>query len=147
MGRREPASLLFYHLYVARSRHLFWTRTKSTPPSTSAPPETLKAAAQANEPVDDGALAVIVVTYGYSRDHREDLKQWMLALITSAEGVPQFLKPLDGNASDKVSVSQVILELTRQLRASGEAAGVYVADSGLYSTATMRALNDADVAW
>jgi transposase len=74
---------------------------KSTPPSTSAPPETLKAAAQANEPVDDGALAVIVVTYGYSRDYCEDLKQWMLALVTSAEGVPQFLQPLDGNASDK----------------------------------------------
>src|SRR5262245_32656441 len=27
--------------------------------------------------------AVIEVSYGYSRDHREDLKQWMLALVTS----------------------------------------------------------------
>jgi transposase len=52
--------------------------------------ETLKAAAQANQPVEDGAddqaPAVIEVTYGYSRDHREDLKQWMLALVTSGEG-------------------------------------------------------------
>src|SRR5262245_40221658 len=74
----------------------------------------------------------IAVTYGYSRDHREDLKQWMLALVTSGEGIPQFLQPLDGNASDKTTLPQVVLELTRQLHASGETAGVYVADSGLY---------------
>jgi transposase len=89
----------------------------------------------------------IAVTYGSSRDHREDLKQWMLALVTSGEGVPQFLKPLDGNASDKGALPQVVLELTRQLRASGETAGVYVADCGLYSVAIMRALNAAAVAW
>ncbi|HEV2462101.1 MAG TPA: IS1634 family transposase, partial [Ktedonobacterales bacterium] len=89
----------------------------------------------------------IAVTYGYSRDHREDLKQWMLALVTSGEGIPQFLKPLDGNASDKTVLPQVVLELTRQLRTSDEAAGVYVADSGLYSEATMRTLQEAGVQW
>jgi transposase len=97
----------------------------------------------------DGDLdaQTIAVTYGYSRDHREDLKQWMLGLVTSDEGIPLWLKPLDGNASDKASLPQVVLELTHQLRASGETAGVYVADSGLYSEANMRALNVADVAW
>lgn len=88
-----------------------------------------------------------IAVYGYSRDHRDDLKQWMLALVTTGEGVPQFLKPLDGNASDKTALPQVILELTRQLQASGEAAGLYVADSGLYSEATMRALNAVGVQW
>lgn len=89
----------------------------------------------------------IAVTYGYSRDHREDLKQWMLALITSGEGVPHFLKPLDGHASDKASLPQVVGDLTRHLRESGETAGVYVADSGLYSEANLRTLNAAEVAW
>src|SRR6266699_574611 len=42
--------------------------------------------------------AVIAITYGYSRDHRADLKQWMLALATTHDGdVPLFLQPLDGN--------------------------------------------------
>src|SRR5262249_44508635 len=93
----------------------------------------------------DGDLdaQTIAVTYGYSRDHRNDLKQWMLALVTSEDGVPHFLKPLDGNASDKVALPQVVLELTQQLRSSGETAGVYVADSGLYSEANMRALGAA----
>src|SRR5260221_11441860 len=71
----------------------------------------------------------------------------MLALVTADEGIPQFLKPLDGNASDKTSLPQVVMELTHQLRASGEPAGLYVADSGLYSEANMRALNAAAVAW
>jgi transposase len=89
----------------------------------------------------------IAVTYGYSRDHRDDLKQWVLALVTSEDGVPHFLKPLDGHASDKVSLPQVVLELTHQLASSGESAGVYVADSGLYSEANMRALGEAGVTW
>jgi transposase len=86
---------------------------------------------------DEGELDAhtIAVTYGYSRDHRADLKQWMLALITS------------GNASDKGSLLQVVGDLTCQLRESGETAGVYVADSGLYSEANLRTLNAAEVAW
>jgi transposase len=33
----------------------------------------------------------LAVTYGYSRDHRADLKQWMLALATTRQGdVPLF---------------------------------------------------------
>jgi transposase len=89
----------------------------------------------------------IAVTYGYSRDHRDDLKQWMLALVTTDEGIPQFLQPLDGNASDKTSLPQVVMALTQQLRASGEPPGVYAADSGLYCEANMHALNEAGVAW
>ncbi len=80
---------------------------------------------------DEGEPAVIEVTYGYSRDHREDLKQWMLALVSSGEGVPQFLQPLDGNASDKCALLEAVTALTQQLRDSGETPGIYVADSGL----------------
>jgi transposase len=43
----------------------------------------------------------IAITYGYSRDHRADLKQWMLGLVTSHDGdIPVFLRPLDGNSGD-----------------------------------------------
>src|SRR6516165_8967066 len=95
----------------------------------------------------DSAPAVIEVTYGYSRDHREDLKQWMLALVTSGEGVPQFLQPLDGNASDKRALLAAVQALTQQLQDSGETPGVYVADSGLYSAENMTQLNAAGVRW
>jgi transposase len=96
---------------------------------------------------DEGEPAVIEVTYGYSREHREDLKQWMLALVTSGEGVPQFLQPLDGNASDKRALFGAVSGLTQQLQESGETPGVYVADSGLYSAENMTQLNASGVPW
>ena len=116
-------------------------------------PETLTATARsagvsaAGEAEEEGAPAVIAVTYGYSRDHREDLKQWMVALVTSGEGIPQFLQPLDGNASDKRVLLEAVTTLTQQLRESGETPGVYVADSGLYSAENMSQLNTTGVRW
>lgn len=43
----------------------------------------------------------ITITYGYSRDHRPDLKQFILDLICSGDGdVPLFLRVASGNESD-----------------------------------------------
>lgn len=95
----------------------------------------------------EDAEAVIHVTYGYSRDRRADLKQWMLALITSGEGIPQFLEPLDGNASDKVALLHAVQQFHTQVQQSGEEAGVYIADSGVYSEANITTLTQAHVQW
>lgn len=92
---------------------------------------------------------VIAITHGYSRDHREDLKQWMLALATTHQGdIPLFLQPLSGNSSDKESLVKVIADLHAQLRQQEpEEKTIYVADSGLYSTANVLQLNQAGVRW
>jgi transposase len=90
----------------------------------------------------------IAITYGYSRDHRQDLKQWMLALATSGEGaIPVFLRPLDGNASDQRELAQTIEALVRHLREAGEEPGLYVADGGVYSAANMQRFAKAGVRW
>jgi transposase len=92
--------------------------------------------------------AVIAITYGYSRDHRDDLKQWMLALATTHDGdVPLFLQPLDGNRSDKVSLLATVMAIQTQLREADGEASVYVADNGIYSEANMKQLNQAGVKW
>jgi transposase len=100
---------------------------------------------------------VIAVTYGYSRDHRADLKQWMLALGTTRQGdVPLFCQALDGQASDKVSLVEAVEALAEQLRAAAGAAAeaapeedspLFVADSGLYSAENAARLNAAGVRW
>jgi transposase len=119
----------------------------------ASPPPREKGSAPAPEPSTPAVQeteqgpAVIQVTYGYSRDHREDLKQWMVGVIASGEGVPQFLQPLDGNASDKRSLLEAVTTLTQQLQAGGEKPGVYVADSGMYSTQNMTILNAAGIPW
>ena len=75
----------------------------------------------------------LAVTYGYSRDHRADLKQWMLAQATTRAGdVPLFCHDLDSNASDQVALVAAVEALADQLRADDEEeAPLFVADSGL----------------
>ena len=97
---------------------------------------------------DEAAESVIAITYGYSRDHREDLKQWMLALATTHEGdVPLFLRPLDGNSSDKVTLASAVEVLHEQLQAPESEPSFFVADSGIYSEANMRRFNEAKIRW
>jgi transposase len=96
---------------------------------------------------DNDDAQVVAVTYGYSRDHREDLKQWMLALATTRQGdIPLYLQALDGNASDKVSLVEAVEALGEQLRGERETP-IFVADSGMYSRENMARLNTAQVRW
>lgn len=90
---------------------------------------------------------LIRITYGYSRDHRAGLKQWQLSLATTTNGVPLGLQLLDGNASDRVTLAQQVAEVVYQFRAEGEDEPIYVADSALYSDATMMALGQQGVWW
>jgi transposase len=90
----------------------------------------------------------LAVTDGYSRDHRADLKPWMLALATTRTGdVPLFCQALDGNASDTVSLVAAVEALAEQLRTAEEEAPVFVADSGLYSAENIARLSAAGVRW
>jgi transposase len=94
----------------------------------------------------------LAVTYGYSREHRADLKQWMLALATTRQGdIPLFCQALDGNASDKVSLVAAVEALAEQLRAAAAEAEqetpLFVADSGLYSAENVARLSTAGVRW
>ena len=86
--------------------------------------------------------AMIAITSGYSLDHRDDLKQWVLTMATTQEGdMPLFLHSLDGNSSDKVSLLAEITAIEAQWREVGGEACVYVVDNGIYSEANMRQLN------
>lgn len=87
----------------------------------------------------DRDARVIAVTYGYSRDRRADLKQWMCALATTVDGdIPVFLRPLDGNSSDKATLLQAMLTVQEQLREAPDGPMTFVADSGVYSASNMR---------
>jgi transposase len=69
------------------------------------------------------------VTYGYSKDHRPDLKQLLFSMTTSADGgVPVQFRCSDGNTND----SQTHIETWEALRqVAGRADFLYVADSKL----------------
>jgi transposase len=53
----------------------------------------------------------IHITHGYSRDHRPDLKQFILDLIVSGDGdIPLFLRVADGNENDKAVFGQKLMK-------------------------------------
>ena len=125
-----------------RARRAFGITTRQVHVDTTS----FSVSGEYDEDLDAHTLAV---TYGYSRDHRADLKQWMLTLATTRQGdVPLFCQALDGNASDKVSLVAAVEALAEQLQsADEEEAPVFVADSGLYSAENVARLSAAGVRW
>jgi transposase len=76
----------------------------------------------------------VVVTYGYSKDKRPDLKQVILELMVSQDGgVPFMSKSHDGNASDNNVFKQRCEGLIKEF-ATSEMPRYIVADSKLYTS-------------
>ena len=71
----------------------------------------------------------IFIKKGYSRDHRPDLKQCVLDLITSQDGdIPLFVRVGDGNESDKAVFGKILVEFKKQIKFDS----IMVCDSALY---------------
>lgn len=89
------------------------------------------------EALVEGAPVPIRVTHGYSRDHRPDLKQFVMNLVCWGDGdIPAFLELADGNQSDKARFADLLLAFKQQWQFEG----LYVADSALYSAENLQAL-------
>ena len=72
----------------------------------------------------------IIITKGYSRDHRRDLKQCVLDLITSSDGdIPLLMRAGDGNEADKAVFGKILVEFKKQIIFDS----IMVCDSALYS--------------
>jgi len=72
----------------------------------------------------------ISITHGYSRDHRPDLKQFILDLIVTGDGnIPVFIEAASGNQSDKKAFGQIAKNYKKQLKLETTIVG----DSALYS--------------
>jgi len=79
----------------------------------------------------------IRITRGYSRDHRPDLKQFVVDLMCSGDGgVPLFFRAADGNDSEAASFANLISEFREQV----DQQTLLVADAALYSEHNLRSL-------
>ncbi len=77
----------------------------------------------------------IHITHGYSRDHRPDLKQFIIDLICNGDGdVPLYLRVADGNETDKAVFAQLMQEFRQQFSLDA----LMVADSALYSASNLK---------
>src|SRR5215472_6861852 len=84
------------------------------------------------------------VTYGYSKDKRPDLKQFILSTLCVDRAVPIWGKPEDGNASDKSLNTTLLSEIAQLLACHGVAPGayIYIADAALVTEDNLAALGD-----
>jgi len=90
---------------------------------------------------EEAEAGVIHITQGYSRDHRPDLNQVVLQLITEHQtGIPLWMEALDGNSSDKSQFCETIKTHVKYLH---EQVGLHllVADSALYTAETLQELS------
>jgi Transposase DDE domain len=86
-----------------------------------------------------GAGGETLGAHGHSKDHRPDLKQMVLAVVLDGEGRPLCTEMLPGNTAD-VTVLLPVVDRLRQRFAVGRVC--VVADRGMISTATIRALEE-----
>jgi transposase len=82
-----------------------------------------------------------MVRRGYSRDHRPDCEQLVIALIVNNEGFPFSYETFDGNQSD-VSTMETILRMVE--RKYGKARRIWVFDRGIVSEANLAAIRKRD---
>jgi transposase len=84
------------------------------------------------------------VTYGYSKDKRPDLKQFLLSTLCVDRAVPMWGKPEDGNASDKTLKTTLWSEIAQLLAQYGVQPGayIYIADAALVTEDSLAALRD-----
>lgn len=88
----------------------------------------------------------INITYGYSKDHRPDLKQVVVQLITHHKSaLPVWFEALSGNSNDKKTFTETVKAYCKQLSASERP--YLVMDSAGFSEATIKAAQEQDVRW
>jgi transposase len=74
---------------------------------------------------------------GYSRDHRPDCEQMVIALIVNSQGFPFSYETFDGNRAD-VSTMEAILRMVE--RKYGKARRIWVFDRGIVSEENLAAI-------
>ncbi|EFK07011.1 conserved hypothetical protein [delta proteobacterium NaphS2] len=82
------------------------------------------------------------ITYGHSKDHRPDLKQFLISMLCVDRNVPVFGKIEDGNASDKRLNNDVLSEISKYMAVHGLGSGafIYVADSAMVTKNNLKTM-------
>jgi transposase len=87
--------------------------------------------------VEGAAAKNPMMQRGYSRDHRPDCPQVVIALIVNAEGFPLSYETFDGNRADVTTLEAVLRMVERKY---GQARRVWVFDRGIVSEENLEAL-------
>jgi len=79
--------------------------------------------------------------FGYSRDHRPDCVQVVIALVMTPAGLPLAYEVLSGNTSDKTTLRDFLARIERQY---GKARRVWLMDRGIPTEEVLAEMRQAD---
>jgi hypothetical protein len=79
--------------------------------------------------------------FGYSRDHRPDCVQVVIALVMTPGGLPLAYEVLSGNTSDKTTLRDFLARIERQY---GKARRVWLMDRGIPTEEVLAEMRQAD---
>lgn len=89
----------------------------------------------------DDDIVPISITYGHSKEGRNDLKQFTVSLITEPKAdLPIWIAALNGNASDKKHFVQVIKDYSKMLKENDEQIR-FVMDSAGYTEDNVKTIS------
>ncbi len=81
----------------------------------------------------------IKINYGYSRDHRPDLKQFLIELVCTGDGdIPIFLKAASGNQADSSCFAKIAIDYKNQIKVDS----LIVADCALYTEDNLKLMSE-----
>jgi hypothetical protein len=79
--------------------------------------------------------------HGYSRDHRGDCRQVVIALVVTPEGLPLAYEVMEGNTSDRTTLRGFLGKIEAQY---GRARRVWVMDRGIPSEEVLAEMRDPE---
>src|ERR1700730_16880212 len=79
--------------------------------------------------------------HGYSRDHRPDCVQVVIALVVTPEGLPLAYEVLPGNTADNTTLRDFLARIERQY---GKARRIWLMDRGIPTEAVLAEMRAAD---
>jgi transposase len=87
----------------------------------------------------EGAKHKKLAAYGYSRDHRDDRMQMILALATNTDGIPIHMEVLKGNRADNRTLLPLLASLRRRF---GIGKAVFAFDGGMSSSLNLEQMRN-----
>jgi hypothetical protein len=90
----------------------------------------------------EGAKNKKLAAYGYSRDHRDDRPQVILALATGPDGVPIHIEVLKGNRADNRTLLPLLATLRRRF---GVTRAVFSFDGGMSSALNLQQMREDEL--
>jgi transposase len=79
--------------------------------------------------------------FGYSRDHRPDCAQVVIALVVTPEGLPLAYEVMAGNTADKTTLRDFLAKIERQY---GKARRTWLMDRGIPTEAVLAEMRKSD---